>query len=64
MDKKMRFDTHGKDSHYKRYDGTICEVIGPLNELEYNIEVFGPMFKVKLHDGRVIDAFEDELQKL
>ena len=44
-----------------RYDHTECTVLHELDPKEYDREDVGLMYKVKLFDGNVIDAFEDEL---
>lgn len=49
-------------SDLSQYNGTVVEVLGPLPESEYDREDVGPMYRVRLWDGSVIDAFDDELQ--
>ena len=55
------FDTHGDDFQLNIYSGETVEVIRPLVEDECDIEDVGMMYKVRLPNGDIIDAFEDEL---
>ena len=57
------FDTHGCDSELRVYDGTECEVIGPVDESLYDKADVGPMFVIRLANGKEIDAFEDEIRE-
>lgn len=59
----MRFDTHGTDSDFKKYDGMECEVLRPLTAEEADIEEVGQMYRVRLSNGVEVDAFEDELSE-
>lgn len=55
------FDTHGGDSELNKYSGQKVEVIRPLTSDEADLDEVGMMYKVRLPDGTIIDAFEDEL---
>ena len=55
------FDTHGGDSKLNKYSGQQVEVIRPLTSKEADLDDVGMMYKVRLPDGTIIDAFEDEL---
>ncbi|MDD2269570.1 MAG: hypothetical protein PHY15_08545 [Eubacteriales bacterium] len=60
---KYTFDSHGSDPNYNVYSGETVEVIRALEDDEYDLlnSDFGIMYKIKLSNGSIIDAFEDEL---
>ena len=50
------------DSEYiGKYNNTECVVLGELDPSRYDKEDVGPMYSIKLFDGAIIEAFEDEL---
>lgn len=56
------FDTKGTDSELKVRDGERCRILRPLTEDEADIFDVGNMYKIQfLSDGKIRDAFEDEL---
>lgn len=57
------FDSHGADSGLKHRDGTVAEVIGPLDESQYDKCETGPMFRIRFADGFQTDAFADEIKE-
>lgn len=44
-----------------KYNGMKCEVLGKLNDSEYDKEDVGNMYNIRLDNGDEIQAFEDEL---
>lgn len=58
------FNTHGKDSQLKKYDGRYGTIVRELSEKECDIEDVGRMYEVRFANGETVHAFEDELEKL
>lgn len=56
------FDSHGTDSKLRKYDNSPCVVKRALTEEEVDISDVGRMYRIQFSDGRVADAFEDELR--
>ena len=46
---------------YSKYSGMKLEIIEPLPESEYDLIEVGPMFRIKLENGLVLTAFDDEI---
>lgn len=57
----VTYDSHGIDSQLKKYDGQRCIVLGYQLQ-NVDIQEVGLMFNVRMQDGKVIEAFQDELQ--
>jgi len=56
----LKFKTMQSD--LKKYNNLNCEIIRELNEEEYDKKEIGiKMYKIKLSNNIIIDAFEDEL---
>lgn len=56
------FDSHGTDSTLRKYDNSPCVVKRALTAEEADISDVGKMYRIQFSDGRVADAFEDELK--
>lgn len=56
---EMKFRT--TDSSLVQYNNTVVEVLGELDESEYDKADVGPMFNIRFQDGKEAEAFEDEL---
>lgn len=56
---KKVFNTSQSD--LKEYDGMEVEIIRPLTSDEADLDDVGNMYEVKLHNGKIIEAFEEEL---
>ena len=46
---------------YREHNKKLCKVLRPLTCKEADLNETGPMFKVELEGGEVIDVFDDEL---
>lgn len=55
----MVFETTQSD--LTRYNGMKIIASAPLDESRYDKEDVGEMFRIKLEDGTLLDAFEDEM---
>lgn len=56
------FDSHGTNSTLRKYDNSPCVVKRALTAEEADISEVGRMYRIQFSDGRVADAFEDELK--
>lgn len=56
---RYQFNTDYSD--YNDYYGKTVTVLRPLTNKEAAIIEVGPMYKVKADDGKLMDAFIDEL---
>lgn len=52
---------HTTQSDLVKFNFSHVEVLGPLDETEYDREDVGPMYKARFIDGEIRDVFEDEL---
>lgn len=59
----MKFNTHGGDSELNNRSGEEIEIIGPLDENEYDKCETGPMFAIRFADGFETAAFADEIEE-
>lgn len=59
---RKRFNTTQSD--LLKYNNTSVEVIGECDESKYDKADVGTMYDIRLYDGKLIEAFEDELEDL
>ena len=59
---RVVYNSHGADSELNIRNGMSVQVIGELDENEYDVEETGLMYRVRFDDGFETDVFSDELE--
>lgn len=64
MIRRNTFKNNYPGGSHQKYDGMRFQIIRPLTRKECDIEEVGPMYEIKLENGEIINAFNDEVYDL